>query len=100
LLASIIPNSAPRFVLDTGCAVTCSKRLLVVGSEAEILAGQYHSNIKPNAVLATVWAFEVRYDLPVVFVQTAKAGARLVERWAFYFARQTVETVNDLWRAN
>jgi DNA excision repair protein ERCC-4 len=76
------------------------KRLLVVGSEAEILAGQYHSNIKPNAVLATVWAFEVRYDLPVVFVQTAKAGARLVERWAFYFARQTVETVNDLWRAN
>jgi hypothetical protein len=27
-------------------------------------------------------------------------AARLVERWAFYFARQTVETVNDLWRAN
>ncbi len=26
------------------------KRLLVVGSEAEILAGQYHSNIKPEAV--------------------------------------------------
>jgi DNA excision repair protein ERCC-4 len=76
------------------------KRLLVVGSEAEILAGQYHSNIKPNAVLATLCAFEVRYDLPVVFVPTAQAGACLVERWAFYFARQTVETVNDLWRAN
>jgi hypothetical protein len=45
------------------------KRLLVVGSEAEILAGQYHSNIKPNAVLATVCAFEVRYDLPVLFVR-------------------------------
>jgi len=29
------------------------KRLLVVGSEAEILAGHYHSNIKPSAVLAT-----------------------------------------------
>jgi hypothetical protein len=28
------------------------KRLFVVGSEAAILAGQYHSNIKPNAVLA------------------------------------------------
>jgi DNA excision repair protein ERCC-4 len=75
------------------------KRLLVVGSEAEIMAGQYHSNIKPQAVLATVCAFEMRYDLPVVFVPTAQAGARLVERWAFYFARETVTAINDLWRA-
>ena len=71
------------------------KRLLVVGSEAEILAGQYHSNIKPKAVLATVCAFEVRYDLPVVYVPSAQTGARLVERWSFYFARQAVETVNN-----
>jgi hypothetical protein len=42
------------------------KRLLVVGSEAEILAGQYHSN-KPNAVPATLYAFEVRDDLPITF---------------------------------
>ena len=35
--------------------------MLVVGSEAEILAGQYHSNIKPNAALATVCTFELRY---------------------------------------
>jgi DNA excision repair protein ERCC-4 len=74
------------------------KRLLVVGSEAEILAGHYQSNIKPNAVLATVCAFEVRYDLPVVFVSTARAGGRLVERWASYFARETVAAVNNLWR--
>jgi hypothetical protein len=47
-------------------------------------------------VLASVCAFEVRYDLPVVFVPTAQAGARLVERWAFYYARQAVETVNNL----
>jgi hypothetical protein len=50
-------------------------------------------------VLATFCAFEMRYDLPVVFVPTVRAGARLVERWAFYFARQTVETINDVWRA-
>ena len=62
--------------------------------EAEILAGQYHSNIKPKAVLATVCAFEVRYDLPLVFVPTPQAGARLVERWAFYVCRETVENVN------
>jgi hypothetical protein len=28
----------------------------------------------------------------------SEAGARLVERWAFYFARETVAAVNDLWR--
>jgi DNA excision repair protein ERCC-4 len=76
------------------------KRLLVIGSEAEILAGQYHSNMKPKAVLATLCAFEVRYDLPVVYVPTAQAGARLVERWAFYYAREMVGVLNDLWRAN
>jgi DNA excision repair protein ERCC-4 len=57
------------------------KRLLVVGSEAEILAGNYHSKIMPKAVLATLGAFKVRYDLPVVFVPTAQDAARTIERW-------------------
>jgi DNA excision repair protein ERCC-4 len=74
------------------------KRLLVVGSEAEILAGQYHSNINPKAVMATLCAFEVRYDVPTVFVASPGDGARLIERWAFYFAREVVQVVNDLWR--
>ena len=51
------------------------KRLLIVGSEAEILAGHYHSKITPKAVPASVCAFEVRYDLPVVFVPTAQEAA-------------------------
>jgi DNA excision repair protein ERCC-4 len=76
------------------------KRLLVVGSEFEILAGQYHSNIKPQAVMATLCAFEVRYDIPVVFVPSPGDGARLIERWAFFFAREAVQAVNDLWRGN
>jgi hypothetical protein len=49
--------------------------------------------------MATLCAFEVRYDLPVVFVPSPEDGARLIERWAFYFARETVEAVNGLWRA-
>jgi hypothetical protein len=60
---------------------------------------KYHSNIKPQAVLATLWTFEARYDLPVVFASNKQDGARKIERWAFYFARETVEAVNDLWRA-
>ena len=74
-------------------------RLLIIGSEAQILAGQYHSNIKPKAILATLSAFEVRYDLPVVFSETPESAGRRIERWAFWFAREMVETVNSLWRA-
>jgi hypothetical protein len=76
-----------------------SERLLVIGAEADITDGQYHSGINPRAVMASLYAFEVRYDVPVVFTATSIVAARLVERWAFYFARETVEVVNDLWRA-
>lgn len=75
------------------------KRLLIVGTEAQILAGQYHSNIKPAAVLGTLRAFEVRYDVPVMFCDTGETAATRIESWAFYFAREMVEVVNDLWRS-
>jgi ERCC4-type nuclease len=48
------------------------KRLLVIGTREDIAAGQYYSRIAPKAVLATLGAFEVRYDLPVVYVETAE----------------------------
>jgi hypothetical protein len=35
------------------------KRLLIVGNEEDIRNGQYHSQIKPSAVLATLATFEV-----------------------------------------
>ena len=75
------------------------KRLLVVGSEEDIYRCRYHSSISPKAVLATLSAFEVRYDLPVVFGSTPAAASRLIESWAWWFAREMVETVNDLWRS-
>jgi hypothetical protein len=40
--------------------------------------------------MATLYAFEVRYDVPLVFAATTVAGARLVERRAFYFARENL----------
>ena len=76
------------------------KRLLVVGNRENIAAGRYHSRIAPKAVLATLGAFEVRYDLPVVHVPTPEAGAMEVERWCWYFARQVVKDTNDLLRGS
>jgi hypothetical protein len=65
------------------------KRLLIVGTKQEIEAGQYRSNISPQAVLAGLNAFEMRYDLLAVFCQVqslrpAKSRCGLIgllEKW-------------------
>jgi ERCC4-type nuclease len=74
-------------------------RLLIVGTEAEILSGDYHSAIRPKAVIATLRAFEVRY-VPVVFADTPEAAAQKIESWVWWFAREMICVVNDLWRAS
>jgi DNA excision repair protein ERCC-4 len=74
------------------------KRLLIVGTRADIAAGHYHSRIAPKAVLATLGAFEVRYDLPLAFAETPEVAARLIENWAWFFAREVVQNSNDLLR--
>jgi DNA excision repair protein ERCC-4 len=75
------------------------RRLLVIGTREDIAAGRYHSRIAPKAVLATLGAFEARY-LPVVFAETPEAGAREIERWSWWFAREVVEAANDLLRGS
>jgi hypothetical protein len=70
-----------------------------VRNEAEARAhGQYHSRIALKAVLATLGAFELRYDLPVVFAETPEAAALQVERWIWWFAYETTVSANDLLR--
>jgi ERCC4-type nuclease len=74
------------------------KRLLIIGSRDDIAAGRYYSRIAPKAVLATLGAFEVRFDLPIVFAETSADAALQVERWVWYFSREAVETANMLFR--
>jgi DNA excision repair protein ERCC-4 len=74
------------------------KRLLIVGSREDIAAGRYHSKINPKSVLATLGAFEVRYDLPVIFVPSPKEAAASIERWAFWFTRETVKNADNALR--
>ena len=74
------------------------KRLLVVGQRCEIELKRYRSAIAPAAVIGTLAAFEARYDIQVVYGNTPEKSADLVERWAWYFARECVECVNNLFR--
>jgi DNA excision repair protein ERCC-4 len=43
------------------------KRLLIVGSESDILEGRYHSDIIPKAVLGSLYAWQARFDCPLGF---------------------------------
>jgi len=74
----------------------CFKRLVVVGTREDIAAGLYHSRILPKAVLATLATFEIRYDLPVAFIETPEAAAIQIEQWAVYFSREVMKTAQLL----
>ena len=75
------------------------KRLLIVGSELEIQSGMYVSRIRPQSVFGSLDAWQVRFDLPFVFRLSPELAAVQVERWAWYFCREYIEPVNNLWRA-
>ena len=72
------------------------RRLLIIGTEADIHAHNYRSNIAPNALLGSVLSFEVRYDIPLVWEPDAQAAARLVERWAQRFAREAMKVSYEI----
>jgi ERCC4-type nuclease len=76
------------------------KRLLIVGTRALIEIGRYHSRIAPTSVLATLAAFEVRYDLPVVFIETPEAAAIQIERWVFYYCREVMKLAHALTKSS
>jgi hypothetical protein len=74
------------------------KRVLIIGSREDITAGRYRSRIAPKAVLATLDAFEVRYDAPIIFAVDPFVAAELIERWAWRLAREIVQNANSLLR--
>ncbi len=70
-------------------------RLLIVGSEEDVEAHRYRSEINPKSVLHTVKAFEARY-VPVVWEPSAQKAAELVESWAYWVAREIAKTAAGL----
>lgn len=67
------------------------KRLLVVGTRKSIESHQYHSRTKPQSVLASLNAFEVRYHIPIIFRKDEDSAAREVERLVHWYFREQVE---------
>ena len=76
------------------------KRLLIIGTQEQIERGDYRSQIKPASVMGSLAAWEIRFDIPVVWAPTPENAAAIVEKWAWYFAREAIEAANGLWRGN
>lgn len=74
------------------------RRLLVIGSRSEIEQNTYRSKASPAAILGSLWALEVRFNVPVVFAATPEEGAETVERWAFYGVRERMKEADELRR--
>jgi ERCC4-type nuclease len=72
------------------------RRLLIVGTEKDIVGGNYRSNANPKAVYSTLGFFEVRYDLPVVFCKNEAEAEYRIKRWARYFCRETAKNAHEL----
>jgi hypothetical protein len=68
------------------------KRLLIVGSEDEILNGERWTRMNPKSVLSSLWSWEAKFD------PTPQSAARLVERWIYWHSRMIVQDANNLLR--
>jgi hypothetical protein len=72
------------------------RRLVVIGSRAEIELRSYRSRMAPKAVLHTLAAWEVRFDLAIYYFPTAEAAALQVESWTWWAAREILRNANNL----
>jgi ERCC4-type nuclease len=70
------------------------KRLVIIGSEIDISRGNFRSLANPKAIMAPLYCFEIRYDLPFRFCATPEIAGRLIERWAIWFARELKKAAN------
>ena len=72
------------------------KRLLIEGTIEDVRQHRYRSKANPKSVLNSLHAFEVRYDVPVVWGGSRKECALLVEQWAVWFAREQLKAVEHI----
>jgi DNA excision repair protein ERCC-4 len=71
-------------------------RLLIVGNKEDIEEHRYRSQISPQSILASLTAFEIRYNVPVVWCSTPELAAKQIEKWAYYFAREILKMSSEL----
>ncbi len=66
------------------------KRLLIEGTFEDIEQGRYRSKATPAAIIGSLYALEIRFNIPVVFADTRERAARMIESWSYYFVREQI----------
>ncbi len=75
-------------------------RLLIECSREDIELHGYKSRATPKAVLNSLSAFEARFpSVAIVFAGDRTNAARLIARWAFWYAREYVKSYEALTKA-
>ncbi|NCC53098.1 MAG: hypothetical protein EOM20_18055 [Spartobacteria bacterium] len=72
------------------------KRLLIEGTQIEVEQHRYRSRATPQSILGSLATFEIRFDTPIVWAGDREHAAVLIERWAYYFAREIAKLYNGL----
>ena len=67
------------------------RRVLIECNEETIINQRYRSKASPKAVMHSIYAFEIRYDVQFIFAGTRERAARLIERWATYYWREQMK---------
>jgi DNA excision repair protein ERCC-4 len=70
-------------------------RLLVIGSEGDVLAHRYRSNASPTAILHSLHSIEAK-GLPVAWAASPATAAELVERYVWWYARAVAKRAGVL----
>jgi ERCC4-type nuclease len=70
-------------------------RLLVVGDPEDLAAGNYRSQARPQAMVASLHSIEARF-IPVVWSPTPEAAAQLLARWVYWSARDLLRAAEDV----
>lgn len=76
------------------------RRLLIIGTEADLAQGRYTSAVSPSAVFGSLSAWEARFDIPVVLADTPELGGAIVTSWIRAFAREVVQDAGNVLAAS
>lgn len=89
LVHTIIHDRA-RFVRELERMRTFDfRRVVCTASMDAVRRGKYkHSMANPKAVVASIAAFEIRYNVPFVFAGSSDEAARRIVDWARFYTRE------------
>ncbi len=70
--------------------------LVIEGSLSDLSNGSYRSEMKPKAVIQSLVAFSIRYNLPIWFAETREFGQRLTESLLSKYIKEIEKRLNKV----